>query len=156
VPKEFLPNNERSPGDINNLLVKEIISMSQGEIISQKNEGEKHELDKEIEPRKNYAILSEILPYSDRREIKIKFSVEDIFAYYKSKGESMEVSKMTEEWLGMVFRATASICWNMLSNNLLTFDETKILFTENIIYNFIEFMKNIDDLGYGTSRVELV
>ena len=44
---------------------------------------------------------------------------------------------IAEEWLGLVYRATASICWNMLSNNLLNFDETKILFTENIIFNFI-------------------
>lgn len=28
--------------------------------------------------RKNYAILSEILPYSDRRELKVKFKLSDI------------------------------------------------------------------------------
>ena len=38
----------------------------------------------------------------------------------------------------------------------MTFDETKILFTENIIFNFIEFMKSVKELGYATYRVELV
>ena len=67
-------------------------------------------------------MLSEIQPYSDRREIKIKFPVEDIVSYYKGKGETIEISKVAEEWVGLVYRATASICWNMLSNHLLTFD----------------------------------
>ena len=79
--------------------------------------------------KKNYSILSEILPYSDRREIKIKISAEDILSYYHIKGNKKELSQIAEEWLGLVYRATASICWNMLSNNLLNFDETKILFT---------------------------
>ena len=94
-----------------------------------------------MEQKKNYSILSEILPYSDRREIKIKISAEDILTYYQGKGEKKELIHIAEEWLGLVYRATASICWNMLSNNLLNFDETKILFTENIIFNFIEFMR---------------
>ena len=47
----------------------------------------------------------------------------------------------------MVYRATASICWNMLSNNQLTFEEIKVLFTENIIFNFIEFMKELKKSG---------
>jgi hypothetical protein len=113
-------------------------------------------LEKDIEQKKNYSILSEILPYSDRREIKVKISIEDILAQYKSKEESVEPMKVTEEWLGLVYRATASICWNMLSNHLLSFDETKILFTENIIYNFIEFMKTFKDISHQESRVRLV
>ena len=51
------------------------------------------------------------------------------------------------EWLGMVYRATASICWNMLLNNYLSFEEVKILFTENIIFNFIELMKEVKKIG---------
>jgi hypothetical protein len=47
----------------------------------------------------------------------------------------------------MVYRATASICWNMLLNNSLSFEEVKILFTENIIFNFIEFMKEMKKVG---------
>ena len=86
----------------------------------------------------------------------MKIAVEDIFNFYKGKGIEQDIEKVTEEWLGLVFRATASICWNMLSNNLLNFDETKVLFTENIIYNFIEFMKATKELGYGTYRVQLV
>lgn len=42
-----------------------------------------------------------------------------------------------------MYRATASVSWNILQNQLLTFDQTKILFTENIIYNYIELMKEI-------------
>ncbi len=38
----------------------------------------------------------------------------------------------------------ASMCWNMMLNGFLNFEETKILFTENIIYNYIEFMKELD------------
>ncbi len=49
----------------------------------------------------------------------------------------------TAEWLGQVYRATASICWNMLINNYLNFDEVKILFTENIVFNFVEFMQDL-------------
>ena len=103
---------------------------------------------KEVDQKKNYSILSEILPYSDRREIKIKISADDILNSYKNKGEKKEIMDITEEWLGLVYRATASICWNMLSNNLLTFDETKILFTENIIFNFIEYMRAFKRQGY--------
>ena len=43
----------------------------------------------------------------------------------------------------MVFRATASICWNMLLNDSLSFEEVKILFTENIIFNYIELMRDL-------------
>lgn len=101
-------------------------------------------------------MLSEILPYSDRREIKIKFPIEEMVSHYKGKEEEMDLVKVSEEWLGLVYRATASICWNMLSNGLLTFDETKILFTENIIFNFIEFMRSIRSLGYERERTKLV
>jgi hypothetical protein len=54
-----------------------------------------------------------------------------------------EFKKKTTEWVGMVFRATASICWNMLYGGQLNFEEVKVLFTENIIFNFIEYMKDI-------------
>lgn len=47
----------------------------------------------------------------------------------------------------MVYRATASICWNMLLNNYLNFEEVKILFTENIVFNFIAFMNELKALG---------
>jgi len=55
----------------------------------------------------------------------------------------------------MVYRATASICWNMLLNNYLNFDEVKILFTENIVFNFIEFMKDITRIGKASMFPEL-
>ena len=32
-----------------------------------------------LEKKNNYGILTEILPYSDRREIKVKFRISDIF-----------------------------------------------------------------------------
>jgi hypothetical protein len=82
------------------------------------------------------------LPYSDRREIKVKFKISDILTMAdKNKVDQIKVE--TAEWLGQVYRATASICWNMLINNSLSFEEVKILFTENIIFNFVEFMKEI-------------
>ncbi len=55
----------------------------------------------------------------------------------------------------MVYRATASICWNMLLNNYLNFDEVKILFTENIVFNFIEFIKDINKMGKHSMNAEL-
>ena len=55
----------------------------------------------------------------------------------------------------MVYRATASICWNMLLNNYLNFEEVKILFTENIVFNFIEFMKDINKMGKQNMIAEL-
>ena len=69
-----------------------------------------------------------------------------------------ELKIETAEWLGMVYRATASICWNMLLNNYLSFEEVKILFTENIIFNFIEFMKEMTGskkIGQGKMLAEL-
>jgi hypothetical protein len=56
--------------------------------------------------------------------------------------EALEI--ITIEWIGDVFRMVASMCWNMMLNGFLNFEETKILFTENIIYNYIEFMKELD------------
>lgn len=35
----------------------------------------------------------------------------------------------------------------MLLNNYLSFEEVKILFTENIIFNFVEFMKEVKKIG---------
>ena len=54
-----------------------------------------------------------------------------------------------------MYRATASICWNMLLNNYLNFEEVKILFTENIVFNFIEFMKDINKMGKQNMIAEL-
>lgn len=82
----------------------------------------------ETEGKKNSYILSEILPYSDRREIKVKFRISDILVL--AEQERMDDLKAeTTEWIGQVYRATASICWNMLLNNYLSFEEVKILFT---------------------------
>lgn len=53
----------------------------------------------------------------------------------QSRVEDLKVE--TAEWLGQVYRATASICWNILLNGSLSFEEVKILFTENIIFNFV-------------------
>ena len=36
----------------------------------------------------------------------------------------------------------------MLLNNYLSFDEVKILFTENIVFNYITLMNELEDLGY--------
>lgn len=55
----------------------------------------------------------------------------------------------------MVYRATASICWNMLLNNYLNFEEVKILFTENIVFNFIAFMNELKAMGRQEEREEL-
>lgn len=99
-------------------------------------------------------ILSEILPHSDRREMKVKFKISDIM----SKDVGLITNEMTietSEWLGQVYRATASICWNMLLNNYLTFDEVKILFTENIVYNFIEFMNELTNMGRRNQKEKL-
>lgn len=35
-------------------------------------------VNKEADKKKSYVILSEILPYSDRRELKVKFKLADI------------------------------------------------------------------------------
>jgi hypothetical protein len=68
--------------------------------------------------------------------MKVKFKISDIVGKEDTLGAS-DMRAETSEWLGMVYRATASICWNMLLNNTLGFDEVKILFTENIVFNFI-------------------
>jgi hypothetical protein len=95
--------------------------------------------------KKNYSILTHILPYSDKRELKIKIPLEEVMEYYKIKqiNDEQEASTLMKHWLGNVYRATASICWNLLSNHELSLEEAKILFTENIIYNMIEFMKTV-------------
>lgn len=86
------------------------------------------------------------MPYSDRREIKVKFKISDILNMAEqSRMDDLKLE--TAEWLGQVYRATASICWNMLLNNYLSFEEVKILFTENIIFNFVEFMKEVKKIG---------
>lgn len=77
----------------------------------------------------NYGILSEIMPFSDKREIKVRFTINDLTV---NEEPSLTVEKLKPkitEWLGMVFRATASICWNMLLNGSLNFEEVKVLFT---------------------------
>jgi len=52
-----------------------------------------------------------------------------------------ELHTITQCWIGTLYRSTASTCWNLLNTGQLSFEETKILFTENIIYNYIEYMK---------------
>jgi hypothetical protein len=90
----------------------------------------------------NYGLISEIMPFSDKREAKVRFTISDLMdkdqIIANLQPEDLE-SKVTE-WVGMVFRACASICWNMLQNKSLNFEEVKVLFTENIIYNFIHLM----------------
>lgn len=43
----------------------------------------------------------------------------------------------------------------MLLSNQLTFEEVKILFTENVIFNFIEYMKDIGTFISEEKRLEL-
>jgi hypothetical protein len=78
--------------------------------------------------------------------MKVKFKISDIVGREDGLGAS-DMRAETSEWLGMVYRATASICWNTLLNNSLNFDEVKILFTENIVFNFIEFMNELIKMG---------
>jgi hypothetical protein len=116
---------------------------------------------REIEDKKNYSILTQILPYSDKREMKIKIALEEIMEYYQLRkiNDEGEASTLTRHWLGSVYRATASICWNLLSNHQLSFDEAKVLFTENIIYNLIEFMRTVkvfENSGNKINRCRLV
>jgi len=59
--------------------------------------------------------------------MKVKFKISDIVNKEEFKDEDLKTP--TAEWLGQVYRATASICWNMLLNNYLNFEEVKILFT---------------------------
>jgi len=44
----------------------------------------------------------------------------------------------------------------MLLNNSLTFDEVKILFTENIVFNFIEFMNELIRMGKQATCDKLI
>jgi hypothetical protein len=86
--------------------------------------------------------------------MKVKFKLSDLV----KKDPNVKCADMrieTSEWLGMVYRATASICWNMLLNNFLNFEEVKILFTENIVFNFIEFMNELSALGKFEERKQL-
>jgi hypothetical protein len=81
--------------------------------------------------------------------------------YYQIKKitEEGDAFMLTRHWLGSVYRATASICWNLLSNHELSFDEGKILFTENIIYNLIEFMRTVkafESNGNKVNRCRLI
>lgn len=87
------------------------------------------------------------MPYSDKREIKVRYKIADLIEKNDLTEKQIpfnELKLKTTEWVGMIFRATASICWNMLLGNQLNFDEVKVLFTENIIYNFIEYMNDIE------------
>ena len=49
----------------------------------------------------------------------------------------------------------ASMCWNMMLNGFLNYEETKILFTENIIYNYIEFMNELEKRGFSKEKHKL-
>ena len=62
---------------------------------------------------------------------------------------------ITIEWIGDVFRMVASMCWNMMLNGFLNYEESKILFTENIIYNYIEFMKALEERGFSQHKHHL-
>lgn len=82
--------------------------------------------------------------------MKVKFKISDIM----SKDVGLITNEMTietSEWLGQVYWATASICWNMLLNNYLTFDEIRILFTENIV----EFMNELTNMGRRNQKDKL-
>ena len=72
----------------------------------------------------------------------MKFKIPDL-VNLSDDSKMNELISETTEWLGVVYRATASISWNMLSNAQLSFEEIKVLFTENIIFNFIEFLKEM-------------
>jgi hypothetical protein len=43
----------------------------------------------------------------------------------------------------------------MLLNNYLNFEEVKILFTENIVFNFIDFMNELQRMGKTSSMEAL-
>ena len=76
----------------------------------------------------------------------MKFKIPDL-VNLSDDSKMNELISETTEWLGVVYRATASISWNMLSNAQLSFEEIKVLFTENIIFNFIELMKEVKKIG---------
>ena len=82
--------------------------------------------------------------------MKVKFRISDLIK--KDPNAKVDVQSEASEWLGMVYRATASICWNMLLNNFLNFEEVKILFTENIVFNFISFMNELKKMGKNEVR----
>ena len=64
------------------------------------------------------------------------------------------ILKAISEWLGIVYRATASISWNMLQNQLLNYSETKVLFTENIIFNYIEVIKDLRSIYQNVKAID--
>jgi hypothetical protein len=53
--------------------------------------------------------------------MKVKFKISDIVKQEENFTND-DIRTETSEWLGMVYRATASICWNMLLNNSLNFE----------------------------------
>ena len=55
----------------------------------------------------------------------------------------------------MVFRTSASISWNMLLSGKLSFDEVKVLFTQNIIFNFIELINELQKHFSQAKRLEI-
>ena len=61
----------------------------------------------------------------------MRFNIDDLLEKEeKLKELSMpEMKLVIGEWIGMVFRAAASISWNMLLSNSLSFEEVKVLFT---------------------------
>ena len=93
--------------------------------------------DKDKKAYESYGIISEIMPFSDKRELKVRFKIAELVDIKNLPEHGKELHGPTSEWVGMVFRATASICWNMLLSGQLNFPEVKVLFTENIIFNFI-------------------
>lgn len=63
------------------------------------------------------------MPFSDKREMKVRFKIIDLMEKKEiNKDLNMaDFKSNTTEWVGMVFRATASICWNMLYGGQLSF-----------------------------------
>lgn len=99
--------------------------------------------------QKHYYRLYQIQPYSDRREMKVRIHFLEM-----SRINSLNLNDLNDkfksvicEWLGIVYRVTASICWSSLLNKFLSFDETKVLFTQNIIFNYIELMKDFHEIS---------
>jgi hypothetical protein len=62
------------------------------------------------------------MPFSDKREVKVRFTIADLIGSKKlTEMDTKDIKVVVTEWVGMVFRATASICWNMLVGNSLNF-----------------------------------
>lgn len=79
--------------------------------------------EKEKKSYASYGIISEIMPFSDKREMKVRFRIFDLLdsTDLEKQLPIALVKSKTTEWVGMVYRATASICWNMLLGGSLTF-----------------------------------